>query len=656
MTVITPRILGICMQAYDGGRAEIHIRHTPVPVVYTDFLSQYPTVNTNLGLWRFLIAKKLTVENATKGVRTFLQGMTVDKLLDRRTWPKLNFFAMVRPDGDILPVRTNYGDVRASDQTNIGLNPLKSERGIWYAGSDIVGSYLLTGKVPEIIKAIRLRPVGVQKGLRVVSLGESTIDPRKDDFFKKVIEERKGRNKTDPLYYFLKILANAGCYGIYAEVNRQQTGKNNPKKIEIFSGDESRIEQTCIFEEPGPWYFPPISALITAGGRLLLAMLERMVTDAGGTYLMCDTDSMAIVASEHCELVPCEGGNTRMADGKDAIRALSWAQVRQISDRFASLNPYDRTKAPGSVLNIVEEINFDRNGKQRQIYGYGISAKRYSLYTMEDLGLKVIKVSEHGLGLYYRPKEGRDPECDVALWIKEGWEWMLNRALGLPSDPPEWFKIPVMRRIAISTPNVMAALRNLDRNRARPYNFAISPVLVNLSNEPITLLGHFEKDSSKWKTMRYINIHDGTVYTLDPPTLLALPQTFEMIFSQYHRHLEYKSFAPDGTPCKTDTRGLLKRCPVTATGFRLIGKETERGWEQAEDICTLLPSLKRYERNTNTADQLLRDHLQKMSLNALQKETGLSRNTILRARRGERVHPRSLRSLRIGTAAGSVSQ
>ena len=34
--------------------------------------------------------------------------------------------------------------------------------------------------------------------------------------------ERKGKQKTDPLYYFLKILANAGCYGIYAEVNKLQ--------------------------------------------------------------------------------------------------------------------------------------------------------------------------------------------------------------------------------------------------------------------------------------------------------------------------------------------------------------------------------------------------------------------------------------------------
>ena len=92
--------------------------------------------------------------------------------------------------------------------------------------------------------------------------------------------------------------------------------------------------------------------------------------------------------------------------------------------------------------------------------------------------------------------------------------------------------------------------------------------------------------------------------------------------------------------------GLLKRYPVTSDPeFHFIGKETERGWEQAEDISTLLPSLKRYERNTDNANQLLQKRLQKMSLNALQRETGLSRNTILRAQRGQPVHLGSLQLL-----------
>jgi hypothetical protein len=203
-----------------------------------------------------------------------------------------------------------------------------------------------------------------------------------------------------------------------------------------------------------------------------------------------------------------------------------------------------------------------------------------------------------------------------------------------------------MRRIAITTPNVMAALRHLRRDQARPYNFALSPVLVNLTGVQVTLLTPFEKDSSRWLTTPHINIHDGTTHTLDKPKLPILVQTFEMVFHQYDRHPESKSAAPDGGGCEADSAGLLKRYPVTATGFHLIGKETERGWEQPDDISTLMPSLRRYELNGSIADERLRQRLQQIPLAFLEKETGLSRHTIVRARRGQPVHHRSLRLLK----------
>lgn len=187
-----------------------------------------------------------------------------------------------------------------------------------------------------------------------------------------------------------------------------------------------------------------------------------------------------------------------------------------------------------------------------------------------------------------------------------------------------------MRRIAIGAPNVMAALRRLDREQARPYNFALSPDPVNLSTQPITLLGPFEKDAARWERMPYINIHDATTHTLNSPSALVLVQTFDTVFSQCLRHPEYKSLAPDDTPSKADSQGLLKRYPVTACGFHLIGKETERGWEQADDISTLLPSLLRYQ-NAGVVGERLRQRLCQIPLALLQRETGLSRHMILRA-------------------------
>jgi hypothetical protein len=223
---------------------------------------------------------------------------------------------------------------------------------------------------------------------------------------------------------------------------------------------------------------------------------------------------------------------------------------------------------------------------------------------------------------------------------------MLNRALGFASRQPSWFQVPVMRRIAISSPNVMAALRRLRRDQARPYNFALSPVLVNLCDVQITLLAPFDKNPSHWMTMPHVNIHDGSTHTLNNPTFPFLVETFEMVFHQYHRHSESKSFAPDGSPCRADSAGLLKRYSVTAIGFHLIGKETERGWEQNDDISTIMPCLVRYGINSGIADERLRKRLLEIPVAFLEKETGLSRHTILRARRGNPLHPRSLQLLR----------
>ena len=50
------RYFGYAESAFYGGRASAHVRKVPVPVVYTDFLSQYSTVNVLMGLWQFVTA------------------------------------------------------------------------------------------------------------------------------------------------------------------------------------------------------------------------------------------------------------------------------------------------------------------------------------------------------------------------------------------------------------------------------------------------------------------------------------------------------------------------------------------------------------------------------------------------------------------------
>ena len=116
----------------------------------------------------------------------------------------------------------------------------------------------------------------------------------------------------------------------------------------------------------------------------MLALLERRVTDLGGTYAMEDTDSMAIVATQRGGLIEFPKGPYRR-NSKPVIRPLSWAQVDAIAQRFTALNPYDRAAIPGSILKI-EGDNFDpQTHRKRQLWCLAISAKRYALFVRDPL-------------------------------------------------------------------------------------------------------------------------------------------------------------------------------------------------------------------------------------------------------------------------------
>ena len=48
--------------------------------------------------------------------------------------------------------------------------------GLWYAWPDLVASVLLTGKVPRIVEAFRLAPIGKAKGLKQIAFPRASAD------------------------------------------------------------------------------------------------------------------------------------------------------------------------------------------------------------------------------------------------------------------------------------------------------------------------------------------------------------------------------------------------------------------------------------------------------------------------------------------------
>src|SRR5262249_8067475 len=133
---VPDHIQGIASQGYFGGRAECKIRNTPVPVVLTDFSSQYPTVNSLLGNPEILVAESLSFEDATKDVRTLLEKITFEDCFKQDVWRQFRFFALVRPDDDVFPVRAEYSDDGATK--NIAINRLTDHEPAWFSGPDVI--------------------------------------------------------------------------------------------------------------------------------------------------------------------------------------------------------------------------------------------------------------------------------------------------------------------------------------------------------------------------------------------------------------------------------------------------------------------------------------------------------------------------------------
>jgi hypothetical protein len=90
-------VLAAAMSAYYGGRAECRIRKVEVPVSYVDFLSMYTTVNALMGLWGFVVANRIEVEDATEETRRFLGSITLDDCFRPKTWPQLTTRSRRRP-------------------------------------------------------------------------------------------------------------------------------------------------------------------------------------------------------------------------------------------------------------------------------------------------------------------------------------------------------------------------------------------------------------------------------------------------------------------------------------------------------------------------------------------------------------------------------
>ena len=452
-------MLGWIMTTYYGGRTEVHIRKTPVKVSYIDFTSMYPSQFVLLGLWDYVMADNIDVTEDNK-FDNLLDNIQLNDLTNKDLWKTLNGIALVDVDNDILPLRAKYNGKIAY---NIGLNYAKG-KALWYAYPDIIASKLLTGKKPKIIRAFRFVPKGKQSNLHTINLFGKAINSYKDDFIRYLIEHRlevKQKLKQNPDNkdlkkedFIAKIIANATSYGIFVEVNTQ----NERVNAEIYGISPFTCEVDKK-EHFGRAFNPILATMLTSGSRLILAMVEVCVKENNGYFAYCDTDSLFI----NPELV-------------DRVQSL-----------FRPLNPYS---TPVEMFKVEN----GENGKPlNDVWFYGISAKRYCLYQIEDNKIVILKHSSHGLGGLIGINDDK---------VKDIWKDILDHHYnGLSKEEMErkYSNKVVMSKLALTTPFVLQRFRRTNKNkRLKPFNFVIVGIGHRLdpsTKEPIIPLLAYTKDT-----------------------------------------------------------------------------------------------------------------------------------------------------------------
>lgn len=649
-------VLGFAMESYYGGRAECRVRKVPVPVAYCDFRSMYPSINTLMGLWRFLTAQRLEVVEATTWTRDVLERFIAADGFDSETWRQLAVLVEVAPDGDVLPVRAPYSTEQAG--FTIGVNPLTHDAPVWYTLADCLVAKIATGRAVTIRRALRFLPKARQRGLAPVQLrGQVTIDPRREDFFREVIRAR-GRVKADRTFpsperdglsLFLKTVANATSYGVFVELNRQEGER---AAVDVFGSDCFTTEVDAP-EDPGVLYFPPLASLITGGARLMLALAEHEVARRGGTHVFMDTDSIAIVASEHGGLIGCPGGPHPLPDGGEAIRALSWAEVTEIRGMFAQLDPY----GDGGELLELEKENTGKDGQQRELWCLAIAAKRYALVTRDGDAVAIRKGTEHGLGAYLPPLDTETGK-PVRDWIDGSWERIVRAALALPVQPEQpWLGQLATTRLAISTPQMLGwfkrwnaldpkkpdGLQKPYRDRVKPFGFLQHAPLASGLRQDRDGSGKLNLVAPFGERRWWINLRDPSALPMrvvpfqpssgDSTTLVG--RSYADLVAGHPFHPEAKRLGPDGQPCNQRTAGLLGQRPVLTERKLVIGKEANELEQVETGLIDALEEVQTIYKPDRSEE--LREHLRSMTVKEAMALTGFSRRKVFYLRSGQDV-------------------
>jgi hypothetical protein len=262
-----------------------------------------------------------------------------------------------------------------------------------------------------------------------------------------------------------------------------------------------------------------------------------------GYYAFCDTDSMA-------------------------VSPFNW---KKLQEYFEPLNPM-----PGEPFLKVENENYDERHELRELWFYGISAKRYVLYYIDEKGDPVpVKWSSHGLGHLKHEKESG--------WEKQLWTNILRHALGKISKDQlhdQYADDYAIAELAVTKPHLLRRVKTLNEGsrpdkQIKPYNFVLvgSPTMVSKDGEPIVPLTPFTSEYGQAPYQPFVDAKSGRLHEMNTELFWKrLDKTAE----EYMDHPESKF--ENGQRC-----GTMRRRHLVADSIRYIGKEANE-LEESETL------------------------------------------------------------------------
>lgn len=498
---LTDDELGSWAESFHGGRCSLDEAYAGIafPCAALDLTSAFPLVAHLLGWWELLTSRHLCRLDVTSALRELCEAAIADPtaVLGPSWWQRLGCTLVeVVPAGEPFPVEV--ADETRPDGRSEVTSLVAPRRPMHFAWPDVVAAAISSGHVPEIVRATRLVPVGREPRVRrrVAVLPGLVLSDKEDPALVLVKQRKHERDRTRAA--LLRVVVNSLCFGNLARFDecRNKAGR-----------------RTRPGERPGPWNFLPLASSVTAGSRLLLAVMEQMVRARGGVAIYCDTDSWLVLSSR-------DGGTFALSEDTTA-KELSFHELDEIVACFEPLRVFG---------DDVPVWKLEREHESRLLWSIVFSRKRHVEFTRHDevdeargdgvLDVEVVERTEANLGGFYRdPDEmaGRDRDGG-RRWSREAARrevlFALEKACrgdravreGAPWDENGSALAPALRRRSVVSPEVLASLPT--ELGARPGSRIVEAATSSLGGEAAHLVA-LEREGP-WRSWRFLDRASGS--------------------------------------------------------------------------------------------------------------------------------------------------